>query len=203
MTPSQPTISRNLQAGFTLLEIMIASTIFALSIFALVGSATSSQRSVIESEKLFQAVQLGQSKMVELELKYQKIIDRDGVKDGSFTEDAGSFDKPYEGFRWTSKLSESSLKIGRNDLLSLMTDLGIEKDAAEEQLDSQALVLTNLNKMIKENYAELLVRIEWDHLGRKSSMPLMTHLIPASPKIQLTTTVDDGGGSSSSGGSTQ
>ena len=182
---------RSSRSGFTLLEIMIASTIFALSIFALVGSATSSQRSVVDSEKLFQAVQLAQSKVVELETKYQKVIDRDGVKTGTFTEENGTFEKPFEGFSWTSKLQESSLKLSKENLLKLLTDLGIEKDVAEEQVDSQRLVLTNMNKMLKENYAELIVKIQWEQFGRKTALPIVTHLIPAKPNIQLTTIAED------------
>lgn len=179
------------KAGFTLLEILIAGTIFALSIVGLVQTRTTSLRSVYESETLFRALQLAQEKMVELEFKYQKLIDRFGVKEGTFTTDNGTFEAPNDMFKWSVALKESAVKLGRADLLKILLSFGMEPEVAEAQLDQQRLVLTNLNKVIKENYAELALLVEWEKYGRKSKLPLTTYLIPEKPKIQLTTVAED------------
>jgi len=46
--------------------------------------------------------------------------------------------------------------------------------------------------MIKENYAELTLTVSWESRGKSFNLPIVTHLIPQTPKIQLTTNPDEG-----------
>lgn len=184
-------VTRNSQSGFTLLEILVATGIFALSVLAFVQSRSISLRNVVESERLARALQLGQLKMAEVEMKYQKTLDRDGLA-SALIKETGGFDAPNDAYKWSSELKEAGIDLSAEQFVKVLTDLGIDKDEAEKQVDDpqQALLMTNLNKAIKENYAELSVVIEWDQLGRKARLPLITHLIPEKPKIQLQMTAD-------------
>ncbi len=177
-------------SGFTLIEILMALIIFASAIFGIVQSRTSSVRNIFESERVFEATQLAQLKVSELELKYQSLIDKDGVT-VSFAKDSGTFEKPYEAYKWNSELKESTLLFKQRDLFTMLMNLGLDKETAEAQLEQQKLVLTNLNKVLKENFAELMVKISWNQFGKTRSLPFVTHLIPKKPKIELTQTAED------------
>lgn len=184
-------MKKNSQSGFTLLEILVATGIFALSVLAFVQSRSISLRNVVESERLSVALQLGQLKMTELEMKYQKLIDQGGLA-SSIGKDAGVFEAPHDTYTWIMELKESKLELGAEQFVKMLTGLGFDEDEAARQAEdpNQALLMTNLNKTLKENFAELTVEIQWDQLGRIAKLPLVTHLIPEKPKIQLQMTVD-------------
>ena len=177
------------QAGFTLVEVLIATLIFALSIFAIVQSRSASLRSVRESERMLIGVQLAQEKITESELKYQKLLDRDGLGESDLKEE-GAFEKNFADYKYTVVLKKSGVEITTGMMQKFFTDLGAEPEAVAEQMNKQALVLTNLNKLIKANFAELSVTVTWEEFGRKYSVPLTTHLIPARPKVELTATTE-------------
>lgn len=185
------TLKRNSQSGFTLLEILVATGIFALSVLAFVQSRSISLRNVVESERLARALQLGQLKMAEVEMKYQKVLDRDGLE-AALVKENGGFDAPNDAYTWKAELKAAGIDLSAEQFVKVLVELGIDKDEAEKQVDDpqQALLMTNLNKAIKENYGELSVVIEWDQLGRKARLPLITHLIPEKPKIQLQMTAE-------------
>jgi type II secretion system protein I len=180
--------------GFTLLEVLLATAIFAFAILAIVSAQTSSRNNIGKSQKIFQAVQLAQSKMVELELKYQASIDKNGVEH-SFATEEGVFEAPNQDFSWKAEFKESSLKLSADELTQVLKGLGLDEDMIAAQLEQQKLVFTNLNKAIKENFGELVVTILWKSYGAQERFPLVTHLIPSKPKIQLTMDADLSGGS--------
>ncbi len=181
--------AKNNKSGFTLLEVLAATTIFVMAIFAIVESQRSSQRNVAQSERMFHATLLAQKKMSEIELKYQALVNTDGVEK-SFATEEGSFEAPWADFKWKMIFKESSVVLSPEVMEKYMVSMGIEEDDAKTQIEAQALVLTNVNKMIKENYGELMVEVSWDFLGSPYSIPLVTHLIPQTPKISLTTVID-------------
>lgn len=187
-----PSFGRS-QRGFTLLEILVATGLFAIAIFAIIKSGSGSIRSVRESQMLFKAVQIGQTKMQELEEKYQKQIDRDGVKDTPMAEEVGAFEAPFELYSWEVKLIPSTMKLNESSMRGLLKSFGLEDEDINAQMEdpAQRLVLGNINKALKENFVELILLVKWERFGRKSSMPIITHLIPTKPKITLTQNPDD------------
>lgn len=181
------TIQKN-RRGFTLIEILIATVIFALSIIALTQTGITSLRSVIDSEMYFQAVQLAQSKMDEVESEFQIFIDKNGIKKGLSEKSEGKFEEPFEAFSWSATLTESALRINSDLVKKLLLSFGIEEDIVEEQVESQKLVIGNLNQNIRNNYAEVFLKIEWEKYGRKYNLPIVTHIIPSKPKIEFSAT---------------
>jgi prepilin-type N-terminal cleavage/methylation domain-containing protein len=182
-----------LRSGFTMLEVLLATTIFAFAVLAIVKVGRDSIRAVRESQSLFQAVQLAQSKMIEMEAKYQKQIDRDGVKEGVFAEENGVFEAPNEDFKWEVKLKESSMKLNESSLRKLLTSLGLEEEMINQQMENQTqrIVFSNINKAIKENFAELIVTVRYERFARKYFLPLVTHLVPTKVKVTLSTNADE------------
>ena len=176
----------NRQSGFTLIEVLISIVIFALSIFAITQSRTTSLRNTLESDRMFEAVQLAESKMNEMQMKYQAMIDKGGLE-GNFATEEGKFEAPHDRYAWKLEFKESSIKFTRAVMEKFLNSLGVEKDEADDQADQQRLVLANLNKMVKDNFAELHVAVTWTEFGKKYSVPMVTHLVPTKPKIELTT----------------
>lgn len=194
-------MTRSRSAGFTLIEVLLATAIFAGAIFGIVQARTTSLRAMLESERIAVIVQLAQAKMTESQIKYQNLIDKDGPS-SAYGKEEGTFEPPFDNYKWKVELKESKVEITQSQILTLLKGLGIDTEDAESQLEQMKLVLTNLNKMFKNNLAELRVSVEWTQFGRQMSMPLVTHLIPAKPKVELTTQAEDGNsGGSSSGGS--
>jgi prepilin-type N-terminal cleavage/methylation domain-containing protein len=178
------------KSGFTILEVLAATVIFGIAVYAIIDSQRGSLRNMVQSERYFLATNLARLKMSELELKYQRNLNVNGAQ-ATKGEESGVFDKPYEAFSWKVTLKDGEIDLSPDALVKLLTDLGLEKEQALQQIDQQRLLLTNMNKIIKENFLEMKLEIMWDHLGRKYSLPLVTHLIPQHPKIELTTTIDN------------
>jgi prepilin-type N-terminal cleavage/methylation domain-containing protein len=181
------------KAGFTLIEVLLATVIFGAAVVGIVQARTTSLRGMLESERLAVAVQLAQSKMTEAQFKYQRLIDKDGMS-SALGEENGTFDEPFAEYSWKVALKESKVEISQEQILNLLTGtLQMDKDEASAQVEQQKLVLTNLNKLFKENYAELRVDVEWKQFGRTMSLPVVTHLTPTKPKVELTTQTEDAG----------
>jgi len=175
--------------GFTILEVLAATLLFALSVFAIVQSQGGSQRLTVRSERIFVALTLAETKMAETVLKYQSEIDKNGLEQ-SFKEESGTFDAPNQDFSWKISLKESSVKFDSEQIGAFMKGLGLDEDEIAKQMDSQRLVITNLAKAIKENFGELIVTVQWKDFGRTETLPLVTHMIPKKPKIELTTVAE-------------
>jgi Tfp pilus assembly protein PilV len=180
---------RNSRSGFTILEVMAATILFALSIFAIVQSQSGSRRAVAQSERLFKGIMLAQGKMSELVLKIQADVDKGGVTQ-SFKEESGAFPDPYTDYKWKMSFKESTVKFGAAEMTKFMTSMGMDEEAAARQIEQQRLMLTNLDKIVKENFGELTLTVEWDHYGAKQALPLVTHITPKKPKIQFTTVAE-------------
>jgi Tfp pilus assembly protein PilE len=178
-------------SGFTLIEILLALVLFAAAILGIVASRVTAMRNSVESERVFEATQLAQQKMAEMELKFQNEIDKNGVSTALGVEE-GTFPEPFQDFKWKAELRESTMQMSGEDLLALLQQVGMSEEDAQVQIESQKLVLTNLNKAIRENLPELFVSVEWDQFGKTRRLPLVTHLLPKTPKIELTTVAEDG-----------
>jgi len=176
-------------SGFTLLEVLLAIALFALSIVALVHTRGVSLQNVARSERLATALQLVQLKMTEMEIKFQGALDKNGLA-STIGKENGQFEPPHEAYSWSAELKEAGLELTSEQLVQLLLDFGVEQEDAESQVESQKLVMTNLNKTLKENFSELIVTVEWDDFGHKSKVPVVTHLIPSKPKIELKLTAE-------------
>jgi general secretion pathway protein I len=83
------------QAGFTLLEVMVAVAIIAIGLTALLGSHSQSISLAEEANFNTTAALLAQEKMTELEL----------AGFGAMSYDAGDFGEEFPGYRWEVKIS--------------------------------------------------------------------------------------------------
>ncbi|MDO8461734.1 MAG: type II secretion system protein [Deltaproteobacteria bacterium] len=145
--------------GFTLLEVMIAIGILAITLVAISGLQGNSLRRSGRSEKLSVAVQLARQVM------NQKIIEfEDQIERGEFPEakeDQGEFEK-FPDFRWEVKLKKMEAppmptqKEGGN--------------AGAEQF------LSFISDKLGESMRVLKVTIFWKELEEEENFGVTTHL---------------------------
>ena len=182
-------MKKNQSSGFTILEILAATMIFFMIIGAVVSSRTRSLRSVAESGLLTQAQTLGEMKMTEMEIFFQSAIDKSDIK-GALGTQEGTFEAPYETFKWKAEFKENPLLITQNQVIAFLKAYGLSNEDSENQFQQAKLLLSNLNKALKENMGELVVIVSWDFQGSQRQLPLVTHLIPRKPKITFTQSTD-------------
>lgn len=181
--------SKKLKAGFTLLEVLAATMLFVLAIASIVSARNRSLSIVTESGLLAQAQALAEMKMTEMELKFQDVIDRNGVK-SSFGKEEGEFESPYQSFKWNAEFVENPLVLKEEQLLGFLKAFGVSEEESQNQFDQSKLVLANLNKTLQENMGELRVEVTWKYQNKDKNMLLVTHLIPKKPKISFTQNSD-------------
>jgi general secretion pathway protein I len=87
-------------AGFTLLEVMIATAIIAIALVAALGSQSQSVSLASEAKFATTVAFLAQKKMAELEAE-----DLEGLMS-----DSGDFGEDFPGYRWESEVDEATLE---------------------------------------------------------------------------------------------
>ena len=90
--------SPNFQAkafGFTLLEVMVAMAILAIGLLVIIDIQNSARTAGLTGEHITIATNLARSKMVDIELYWEK----EGWQDLE-QEEEGDFGEAFDGFRW-------------------------------------------------------------------------------------------------------
>jgi len=95
--------------GFTLLEVMIAMSILALSITVIAGINANSFQSSNYARGLTVATLLARSKMIEMEIELQK----DGFSQGERTEDGDFSDEGYREVEWTAYIRPVDVDVSQ------------------------------------------------------------------------------------------
>lgn len=95
--------------GFTLLEIMIAMAILSISLLSLYSAIGNSLRASGMAEEMDIAMLLARQKMTEVSISFD-----DDIAKGSFPEEKeehGTFDKPFDRFKWTYVLKKVEIPV--------------------------------------------------------------------------------------------
>ena len=94
----------NRNAGFTLLEIMIALAIVAIALVSLLGLANRSIAVQERLQRMTRATLLAQEKMTEIELAAE-------AETLVFEPAAGVFAEPFSDFRWRLEFADTPLPV--------------------------------------------------------------------------------------------
>lgn len=111
--------------GFSLLEVMIALGILAVSLMVLLTAQGTSMGYSGQARDLTVATLLARSKMIDIE---QKLFD-EGFSEGNQTEEGDFGDEGRADIRWETTISEIELDLGRLD--GLLGGLGGDEDAGD------------------------------------------------------------------------
>ena len=145
--------------GFTLIEVMVAVAILAISMTALVSFSGNSMIRSGRAEALTVATMLARQKMAEIEIEIDK-----GQAKGEFPEEKseeGKFDDPFEEYGW-------KMEIKRVELPAPITG---QKGSVQDVVGGQ------LTKEISNTVRELTLTVLWTELGEAQSIDIVTHIV--------------------------
>ena len=149
----------NNKRGFTLLEVMVAVAILAVSLSALLTFQGNTLVASGRQEQLTIATMLARQKMVEVELELEK-----GMARGEFPDERAEeaqFDEPFADYRW-------KMGIRKVELPAPIT---------AEEGSIQYMMAQQLTKEIAKTVRELRLEITWEELGEPQSLEVVTHLV--------------------------
>lgn len=144
--------------GFSLLEVLIAVAILAISFLTLLNFQGQTIFRVGRAEKITEATFLAHEKMGEVLLQFEKEYAQQRV----FPEDkseSGSFDKPHEQFEWEWKVRK----------VEIPTPGGEEGGPMAAMLGAVAV-------QIKDMIREIKLTIKWEELGKEKKIDIVTHI---------------------------
>ncbi|MFA4875656.1 MAG: type II secretion system protein [bacterium] len=145
--------------GFTLLEVMVAVAILAISFTVLLTFSGNTMIKSGRAEKMLTATMLARQKMTEIEIDLAKAI-----KKNEFPEeksDEGKFDDPFDEYSW-------KMEIKRVELPAPVTG---EKGSMQETIGRQ------LTKEISKTVRELKLTVKWEEMGEEQSFDVVTHIV--------------------------
>jgi general secretion pathway protein I len=146
-------------AGFTLLEVMVAVAILALSLSVLLTFQGNTMIASGRQERLTVATMLAREKMVEVELELEA-----GMQKGEFPDERSEeeqFDTPFENYRWKMEIRKVELPA----------------PVSGEEGSVQDMIAKQLTKEIAKTVRELRLSVSWNELGEEQSIEVVTHLV--------------------------
>ncbi len=147
------------QHAFTLLEVMVAIAVLAISFTVLLTFSGNTLVKSGRAERMLTATLLARQKMAEIEIDLNK-----SIKKGEFPEeksDEGKFDEPFEDYNW-------KMEIRRVELPAPVTG---EKGSIQETIGRQ------LTKEISKTVRELTLTVLWTEMGEEQSFDVVTHIV--------------------------
>lgn len=149
------------EAGFTLLEVIIAMAIMVLALAAILSVESGSINASIRARQANIATMLARNAMIETEYKIEgKSFDE--VK----KEEGGNYDAPYQDYRWKTVVKEIEFPK-----LSFGSNAG---GGGQDMIDLMAKLISNyLSKAIRE----VTVTIFWKKGGGEQSFSVTTYWV--------------------------
>ncbi|MBI4043171.1 MAG: type II secretion system protein [Deltaproteobacteria bacterium] len=153
--------------GFTLIEIMIALGILALSLGAIFTSQSNAIRTSFRTEQLNTALFLAQMKMEET------LLEQSGQEVASGPDQTGSFEEPYETYKWKVSIQDFSYD------LSFLGQQAVQGGEQTEGGQSQALtaILPKITEAIGRAVKEITVTVSWPAGEGEKSYSVTSHLL--------------------------
>lgn len=145
--------------GFTLLEVLVALGILAVSITAILQLYGTAMVTSERAESITVATMLARQKMAEEMLKIEKDA-AEGKFPDTDEESNGSFDSPFDKYRWLVKIRKVEIPL-----------------PPQEKQDAQAQLTQMIAKQIGDNLRELKLTVEWDELSDKQDVTVTTHVV--------------------------
>lgn len=150
---------RKNSSGFTLLEVMVAVAILAISLSVLLSFQGNTLLVSGRQENITIATMLARQKMVEIELELEE-----GMRKGEFPDDRSDeavFDPPFEDYRWKMSVKKVELPA----------------PVVGEEGSVQDMIGKQLSQEIAKTVRELRLEISWDEMGEPQSVEVVTHLV--------------------------
>lgn len=147
------------KSAFTLIEVMLAIGILAMSFAALLQLSGTAMRTSARAESVTVATMLARQKMAEQMIKLERDA-LEGKFPGSDEENGGDFDSPYDNYKWNVKIRKVEIPV-----------------PPQEQQDSQAQLTQMIAKQIGDALREVKLIVSWEDLNDKQELVVTTHVV--------------------------
>lgn len=178
--------------GFTLLEVMVALAILAVSLVAILGINDGTVRSHAYAKRLTVATLLARSKMVDIETHFLHegfTSEFDQTMEGDFSEEG------WNDFRWRAEVVVPKLDaalattivrelvdklLGDIEQQQTASDGGPTYDVRSMAAPFQGLLegqMAQLVELLKRSVREVRLQVSWFEGGREETLDVVTHLV--------------------------
>jgi general secretion pathway protein I len=166
------------QDGFTLLEVIIALAIMVLAFAAILSVESGGISAAEKTHQINIVAMLARNRMIETEYDIEgKTFDE--VK----KEDGGSFDPPFEDFRWTTEVKEvkfPALNFGG-------AGSGDNKNAGAQPVSDLVTLMTKLiTNYLSKSVREVDVTIFWKRPSGEQKYVVSTFWVDLNHEFELT-----------------
>jgi general secretion pathway protein I len=145
--------------GFSLLEVMVAAAILAVSLTVLLTFSGSTLVKSGRAEKLLVATMLARQKMTDIEIDLEKQKKKREFPDER-SED-GDFDEPFDDYKWKMEIRKIELPA----------------PPVGEEGSMQQMIGKQLTKEISKTVRELKLTVMWEEMGETQSIDVVTHIV--------------------------
>ncbi|HCU23394.1 MAG TPA: hypothetical protein DF383_00110 [Deltaproteobacteria bacterium] len=163
--------------GFTLIEIMIALSILAISLLSLYAAQGNSLRASGRAENIQTASALARQKMTEKLIELQKEMVKGSFPDEK-ADEQGVFDPPLDNYRWEFSVRKVEIPLVEGGGAALPTDSTGQEVGKDKQVpeSAQRSLMQIVTKKISESVREITVKVIWQELEEDQSLSVTTHL---------------------------
>lgn len=163
--------------GFSLLEVLVAVAIMAISFLAITEYQGQAMSRVRRTQNLTVATMLLREKMAEVLLEIQKEYKQQKV----FPEDkneSGTFDDPFQSFRWEWQARKVAVPMPKG--VADDEEGGEEGDKGEggesPPQGLQQILFKMVNDQIKDAIREVKTKVIWEENGKEKNIEVTTHI---------------------------
>jgi len=144
------------QRGFTLVEVVIALAILAVSMSMLMTTQAASVRNAGKSRELTLATLLARSKLIDIE---QLLFD-DGFVEGEQVEEGNFGDEGYEKTKWKATITELEMDIGSLSSLCGLVGGGGDEEGGAAMCDEMLGGIGGLMEGFMQDFGRSLRLVE-------------------------------------------
>lgn len=176
-------------AGFTLLELMIAIFILALSMTILLGTESTSMRMMGYANNTSVVTMLTRAKMQDMEYEVQRTVAEEGVKEDYTEELSGDFsEEGYSDITWTAKIQSIELSDdASNNFVESVTNqiygTGDEggtlsgNTTVTQFLPMMVSFLPTIINQLGQRIRKITLTTSWDYLGVEQSLTVSQFVV--------------------------
>jgi general secretion pathway protein I len=190
--------------GFTLLEVMVAMAILALSLTAAFEVVGGAMQNHLRARRLELATLLARAKLAEVEAKFEE----DGFRDFDQSEDGSFGDEGHPEIKWEVKTTKPTMELGADGVIKALTGAegglagllglapggqasggGPTTDPKDQPIPPQikAIIdqqLTALGEEIKKGVRQVRLTVSWEDGRAKESFTVATTMVVLTPGSQ-------------------
>jgi general secretion pathway protein I len=145
--------------GFSLLEVMVAVAILAVSLTVLLTFSGATLMKSGRAERLLIATMLARQKMTDIEIELEKQKKKREFPDERSEDD--NFNEPFEDYKWKMEIRKIELPA---------PPMG-------EEGSMQQMIGKQLTKEISKTVRELKLTVMWEEGGEEQSIDVVTHIV--------------------------